>query len=166
MPQTGASLPRESAAKHLPARHCREVSVGENHRKLKCFTNSPRKSKQRSRMKRGNAVHEWQEKERQRVTSLHTPDCGLISRIQDCFSVPETYPIFLFSLTLKMLFLSLLLPWPEVTKQLKSGQKPPGTDTAYKGLTALKKSGRRRERQLYVEQPPLLSRVGLGLPRK
>ena len=55
-------------------------------------------------MNRGNAVHGLRGKERLKDTHPCIPGHGLVNRwsftttlsIQACFSVPETYPIFLF----------------------------------------------------------------------
>lgn len=58
-----ASFPRALLVKHLPGYHCPQVPVRKNHRKLKCFTNSPKKSRQESKMKSKKAVHGAREKE-------------------------------------------------------------------------------------------------------
>lgn len=87
----------------LPAHHCLEVTAGENHRKLKCFINSPRKSREAKCKGKMPSLEPGEKKDRN--TQPGTSGHGLINRwssmttlrIRASFSVTEMYPIILVS---------------------------------------------------------------------
>lgn len=64
-------VPLGSQLLHCPAHTAPKVSVGEHPRKLKCFTNSPRKSRQRSRTK-GGGCSTWRQR-KGRLRGGHQP---------------------------------------------------------------------------------------------